>query len=216
MKKLLTFIVFLFVIAPQPVIAGKISGLPEPNTTGSVFLEQTLEKRRSIRSFKTDKLSIDQISQLLWAAQGITAPMSGFRTAPSAGATYPLELYVVTGDWVGLYQPRGHKLNILSNKDQRTKLAAASFGQMFISKAPLSIVIASVPARTEGRYGKKAKRYINMEVGHAAQNIHLQAVALGLGSVPVGAFSELAVKKILNLPENQIPLYIIPVGYPSF
>jgi len=189
--------------------------LPAPATVGKMSVEEALAKRRSVRRFAAKDLTIEQIGQLAWAAQGITEPSRGLRTAPSAGATYPLELYLVKADGVFHYLPRGHKVEQQSSQDRRADLADAAHGQGSVKGAPVSFVFAAVYERTRARYGDRAERYVHMEVGHAAENIHLQAVALGLASVPVGAFDDEAVAKVLSLPADQAPLYIIPVGYPS-
>lgn len=185
--------------------------LPAPKLKGELSLEETIRKRESIRNFKDKELTLDQISQLLWAAQGITH--DGKRAAPSAGATYPLEIYVVKSDGVFRYKTEDHKLERAVEGDQRTPLALAALGQRFIAEAPIDIVMAAVYSRTSWRYRERAERYVHMEAGHAAENIHLQAVALGLGSVPIGAFSDGKVKSVLSLPKDHEPLYIIPVGY---
>ncbi|UCC68624.1 MAG: SagB/ThcOx family dehydrogenase [Armatimonadota bacterium] len=189
--------------------------LPPPSTSGEVSVEQALGKRRSIRQFRRQDLTLEQIGQLAWAAQGITKPDTGFRTAPSAGALYPLELYLLTRDGVFRYVPKGHKLVQLAEADKRGDLARAALGQPWVSAAPLDFVISGVYARTRAKYGDRAERYVILEAGHVAQNIHLQAVALGLGSVPVGAYTDEAVSKVLDLSAEETPLYIIPVGYPA-
>jgi len=186
--------------------------LPSPITKGTVSLEETLRKRRSKRNFKDKNLTLEQISQLLWAAQGVT-DSRGYRTAPSAGALYPLEVYIVKSDGVFHYEPLDHKLTTVVSEDRRKNLALAALGQSFIAEAPLDIIIAAVYGRTKIRYGGRTERYVHMEAGHAAQNIHLEAVALGLGSVPIGAFWDDRVAKALDLPAEHKPLYIIPVGY---
>ncbi len=188
--------------------------LPGPIKKGTMPLEESLLKRRSKRNFKDKDLTLEQISQLLWAAQGVT-DSRGYRTAPSAGALYPLEVYIVKSDGVFHYEPLDHKLITIVSEDRRDNLSLAALGQSFIAKAPLDIVIAAVYGRTKIRYGGRTDRYVHMEAGHAAQNIHLQAVALGLGSVPVGAFWDDRVSKALDLPSDHKPLYIIPVGYPK-
>lgn len=189
--------------------------LPRPALKGEVSLEEAILKRRSQREFSKKDLSLEQISQLLWAAQGITAKKGGFafRNAPSAGALYPMEIYLVSKDGLFHYLPEGHKLDILGKKDLRKDLAGAALGQEAIAQAPLDIVICAVYPRITAKYGQRGIRYAQIEVGHIAQNIHLEAVALGLGSVPIGAFSDKEVKGILSLPEDNEPLYIIPVGY---
>lgn len=195
-------------------MATEIIELPKPKTLGKVSLEESIFRRRSERSYQKDKeLSMDQISQILWAAQGITDNNFGFRAAPSAGALYPLHIYLVKKDGFFRYIPDGHKLVQLSEKDIRPSLNRASLGQSFIREAPVSIIISGNFAITQAKYGARAFRYVCMEIGHVAENIHLQAVTLGLASVPVGAFWDDVVKKNLDLPDNQDPLYIIPIGY---
>ena len=189
--------------------------LPEPRTKGEVSLEETLERRRSKRCFTPGDLTWEQISQLLWAGQGVTGNRYGFRTAPSAGALYPLEFYLLTKDGLYYYLPQRHELEQTLRGDLRPQLCRAALGQESIEEASVSIVIAAIYQRAEWRYRERAARYVHIEVGHAAQNIHLQAVALGLGSVPIGAFDDEQVKKVLSLPKNHQPLYIIPVGYPK-
>ena len=189
--------------------------LPQPITKGKVSLEEAIFKRRSQREFQRKDLSWEQIGQLLWAAQGITAKRGGFnfRAAPSAGALYPLELYALTKDGLYHYIPEGHKLENLSDKDLRGDLAGAALGQGSVASGALDIVICAVYERITSKYGQRGMKYTHIEAGHVAQNIHLQAVALGLGSVPIGAFSDEGVQKTLGLPKDHEPLYIIPVGY---
>ncbi|MDD5566192.1 MAG: SagB/ThcOx family dehydrogenase [Candidatus Omnitrophica bacterium] len=189
--------------------------LPPPKSKGAVSLEEVIAKRRSHRSFNNQELSLAQISQLLWAAQGITERKGGhsLRNAPSAGALYPMEIYALTKDGLYHYLPQSHTLEVLSEGDLRGKLSGVSLGQASVSNAPLDIVICAVYERVTSKYRERGNRYVAIEAGHIAQNIHLQAVALGLVSVPVGAFSDEEVQKALNLPADCIPLYIIPVGY---
>ena len=194
---------------------AKVSPLPAPSKEGKMSLEQALAGRRSIRSFKAEALTREQISQLCWAAQGISDPKRGLRTSPSAGALYPLELYVVTGEGVEHYVPKGHALEKHREGDLRGKLQGAALGQSCVGKAPATFVIAAVVSRTQRKYGQRAERYVWMEVGHAAQNILLQATALGLGAVPVGAFRDEEVAKALSLPADHAPQYLIPVGVPE-
>jgi SagB-type dehydrogenase family enzyme len=186
--------------------------LPEPTLKGQMSVEETLARRRSVRQFDGKDLTMAQVGQLAWAAQGITDPATGHRTAPSAGALYPLELYLVKRDGAFRYVPRGHRLVPRSDKDLRGQLSQAALGQSSVREAPLDIVITGVYERTRVKYGDRAERYVHIEAGHVAQNIHLQAVALGLGSVSVGAFRDDEVAKVLNLPTGETPLYIIPVG----
>lgn len=187
--------------------------LPASNRKGTVSIEETLEKRRSKRRFLPRRLSQGQLSQLLWAAQGVL--QRGLRTAPSAGALYPLEIYMATKDGVYHYVPQKHELEQTIQGNILPELAKAALDQDFIAEAPVNFVIAAEDQRAERRYGERAARYVCIEVGHVAQNIHLQAVALGLGSVPVGAFKDDLVHQVMGLPADQRPLYIVPVGYPA-
>lgn len=186
--------------------------LPQPETKGKISVEEAIAKRRSVRSYRGAPLNNKELSQLLWAAQGITDAANGLRAAPSAGATYPLETYVAGASGVFHYLPREHLLQRIAENDQRPALASAAFDQRWVREASAVIVFAAVAGRTTDRYGNRGLMYVHMEAGHAAQNIHLQAVALGMGSVPVGAFNEQAVAKALKLPADQTPLYLIPVG----
>jgi SagB-type dehydrogenase family enzyme len=189
--------------------------LSPPLLKGPKSLEEVIAARRSVRRFKSEALSAEQISQLCWAAQGITDQARGYRTCPSAGATYPLELYVVTAGGVDHYRPAGHALERHRDGDLRRALQEASLHQTFVGQAPATFVITAVVPRTERRYRERAMRYVHMEVGHCGQNILLQAVALGLGAVPVGAFHDEDVAKALSLPPEHAPLYLIPVGVPE-
>jgi SagB-type dehydrogenase family enzyme len=191
---------------------GTIIALPEPDKSGLVPLEQTMAARRSRRDFKPRALTVEQIGQLVWAAQGQDAH-SRYRTCPSAGATYPLEVFVVTADGLFRYLPGKHTLEKLADQDLRAALASAAWGQQFIEAAPLTLVFAAQFSRTTGRYGKRGVRYVCMEAGHAAQNVHLQAEALGLGSVAVGAFDDASVGGVLSLPRQFEPIYMVTVGY---
>ncbi|HDL77910.1 MAG TPA: SagB/ThcOx family dehydrogenase [Lentisphaerae bacterium] len=199
--------------AGRKEIPDKIT-LEEPRMKGPISVEEAIARRRSVRRFLDKPLSRQQISQLLWAAQGITDKARGYRAAPSAGATYPLTVFAMTPEGIYRYLPAGHELELVRKGDFRSPLARAALDQPWVAEAPLDIVITAEPRRTTGRYGRRGMMYIYMEAGHAAQNIHLQAVSLGLGSVPVGAFDDDRVADILQLPEGHSPLYIIPVGYP--
>jgi SagB-type dehydrogenase family enzyme len=194
-------------------MAARIIDLPRPKTISKYSLEQSIAERRSEREFLDRDLSDEQLSQILWAAQGITDTSFGFRTAPSAGALYPLNIYIIKKDGVFRYLPDGHRMVELSREDKRASLVRASLGQASINEAPVSIIISANFAITQAKYGPRAFRYVCMEIGHVAENIELQAVALGLGSVPLGAFWDDVIKSSLDLPENQDPLYIIPIGY---
>lgn len=192
----------------------EVVSLPTPRTVGPMSLEEALARRRSVRSYAPRPLSWEEVSQLLWAAQGITDPR-GFRTAPSAGALYPLELYLALPEGWYHYRPEGHLLEQLGEEDIRPLLWEAGLRQGALQEAPAVFVVVAVPARTEAKYGTRALRYVQLEAGHAAQNLLLQATALGLGAVPIGAFDDVAVRRALQLPSDTLPLYLIPVGEPA-
>jgi SagB-type dehydrogenase family enzyme len=199
-----------------------------PRLKSNVSLEETISRRRAARRYSRKPLLLSQLSQLLWSAQGITGTRQ-FRAAPSAGATYPLEIYVVIGKQcivaseakqgsqelqAGIYhyEPNSHSLSLHTSGDLRPYLAGAALNEEFIAKAPVDIVICALYNRTSYRYGKRGERYVHMEVGHVGENIHLQAVALGLSTVEVGAFNDEAVTKVLGVNQQVKPLYIMPVG----
>jgi SagB-type dehydrogenase family enzyme len=199
--------------APE-LVELSVTPLPVPRLEGPLSLEEALRGRRSVRAFTDTALTLDEIGQLLWAAQGITDPR-GYRTAPSAGALYPLEVYAVTPEGVFHYEPVNHALVSLSGEDVRGSLAAAALGQQPILDSPLILTITAVFERTEVKYGsERGPRYVYLEAGHAAQNVLLEAVALGLGAVPIGAFDDAEVMQVLGLPPDHLPLYLIPVGNP--
>lgn len=193
--------------------------LPPPLRAGSLAFEEVLRARRSVRKFLGEAVPLYEIAQLLWAAQGITSDQ-GFRTAPSAGATYPLELTLVAGRVADLapgvyrYRPAAHDLVRLTEADRRADLADAAYLQESVEGAAAILVISAVVERTWLRYGERARRYVYMEAGHTAQNVQLQATALGLGTVPVGSFRDDDVATLLGLSAEEAPLYLIPVGRP--
>lgn len=190
--------------------------LPAPRFTDGVSIEQALAERRSVREYKHGALALAQVSQLLWAAQGET--QLDARTAPSAGALYPLELYLVAGEVRDLapgvyrYVPSGHQLEPVVAGDLRSDLCAAALEQECASEGAAVFVFTAVERHTTRKYGPRGVRYVHIEVGHAAQNLALQATALGLGTVTVGAFDDTAVARLLHLPEGEAPLYLMPVG----
>jgi len=190
---------------------GEPVPLPKPRAKGEVSVEESIGRRRSLREFAPSRLSLADISQLAWSAQGLTSPQ-GLRAAPSAGARYPLELYVACPEGLFRYQPDGHALIRTQTADLRSRLAEAAWGQRFLAEAPVSLIFAAVYERTMKRYGERGVRYVHIDVGHAAENVHLQAEALGLGSCAVGAFDDDAVARVLSLPSQEKPIYIIPVG----
>ncbi|OGO54014.1 MAG: hypothetical protein A2V85_12390 [Chloroflexi bacterium RBG_16_72_14] len=202
-------------VAPERVPGAwrEVEALPSPRLDGPVSLEAALLGRRSVRSFSDVPLTVEEIGQLLWAAQGVTDD-AGHRTAPSAGAMYPLELDVVTADGFARYVPDGHRLAWRGDADLRASLSEVAQGQAAILEAPLVIVISGVPERTAARYGERAERYVAMEAGHAAQNALLESVSLGLGAVVVGAFDDEAVRRLLALADGEEPLYLVPIGHP--
>jgi SagB-type dehydrogenase family enzyme len=201
----------------QRIGVGERIKLPEPRYTSNISVEEALAQRRSIRAYSGETLTIEEVSQLLWAAQGITSSWEG-RTAPSAGALYPLELYLVVGDVEGIdkgvykYIPEDHELEKVKDGDIRAELADAALGQACVRDVAIDIVFTAIYERTTGKYRERGIRYVQMEAGHAAQNVYLQAVSLDLGTVVIGAFDDSEVKKVTNIQEQEDPLYIMPVG----
>ena len=193
--------------------SSAISDLPDPRLQGARSLEEILAARRSLREFADEPLTDIEISQLLWATQGVTDP-AGLRAAPSAGALYPLEVYVARSSGLYHFQPARHELTRLNDKDLRQAIHGAALAQDSLAEAPVVFVITAVYARTQAKYGARAERYVHMEAGHAAQNLLLQAAALDLGGVPIGAFNDNRVSEIVGLPKNEAPLYLIPIGHP--
>ncbi len=191
--------------------------LPDPVTDGQMSVEEALTLRRSIRSYKEEPLNMEELGQLLWSAQGITSE-EGFRTAPSAGATFPLEMFVVVNDVEtlskGIYQyhPHDHQLEMLREEDVSSPLYRACLSQSMILDGGAVLVFAAVFERTTDRYGDRGERYVHNEVGHVGQNIHLQAAALDLGTVVIGAYRDDEVEEILQLGDEYRVLYLMPVG----
>jgi len=215
----------------EKIEVGERIKLPEPIYKSNVSVEEALSKRRSIRTYSGENLTIAEVSQLLWAAQGITSPW-GERTAPSAGALYPLELYLVVGNvecfdkGVYKYKPEGHELEKVLDGDKRGELAKAAIGpnQKHVRDAAINIVFTAAYERTTVKYKTlvyeertgasylRGIRYVHMEAGHAAQNVYLQAASLDLGTFVIGAFIDDKVKEVVNAEEQEEPLYIMPVG----
>ncbi len=202
--------------------------LPEPAFESDVPVEEALKNRRSIRSYQDKELTLEHLSQILWSAYGITKPMEsgpdflrgGLRAAPSAGARYPLEIYAVCGEVSGLaagiykYDSREHTLKLLQSGDHRSDLTEAAYGQSFIARAPASLFYSAIYERTTSKYGQRGKdRYVCMDLGHSAENVYLQAYSLNIGTCAVGAFSDKEVSKVMQLPDQETPLYIMPLGY---
>lgn len=204
--------------APASINRVEIMKLPEPKFIGRTSLEETLLNRRSIREFKDQSLTLADVSQLLWAAQGVTEQRRGFRTAPSAGALYPLELYVAVGNventasGIYKYRPHEHELVKVADGDVREELCRAALGQSSVRDGAIVLVFSVVYERTTIKYGDRGIQYAHMEVGHAAQNVYLQAVSLDLGTVVIGAFYDDKVKQVMGMEDSEIPLCIMPVG----
>ncbi len=193
---------------------GEKMRLPAPQTAGGLSVAAALAKRRSHREFAARLLSLEQVSQLCWAAQGITDREQGLRAAPSAGALYPITLFLVDAQGVYEYEPHGHALRCVRTGDLRGKLQAAAWDQLCVGAAPLCLIFAMDVGRTAAKYGHRAERYCLLEAGHVAQNVLLQATALELVGVPVGAFKDAEVAALLDLPGNLRPVYLVPVGQP--
>lgn len=200
------------------VDSEKIS-LPDPRTDSDVSVEEAINNRRSRRSYADTFLSLKQISQLLWAAQGITGSAhGGLRSAPSAGALYPMEIYLVNGggkdlsEGVYKYSPRDHLLVKTIDQDKRKELSRAALGQSPVSSAPAVLVFCAVYERVTGKYGERGVRYVHMEAGHCSENVYLQCESLDLKTVSIGAFRDEMVRDVLNLEKNEAPLYLMPVG----
>jgi SagB-type dehydrogenase family enzyme len=216
-KSFTRFMIICLIFFCTDLYGESIIDLPKPRYKGSVTLEETLKERRSVREFSDQPLTLEEISQLLWATQGITEE-SGKRTSPSAGALYPLDIYLLNGNVKNLpagiykYNPFKHHIIKIKEGDKKEELSFASLGQPWVKNAAVNFIIAAVYERTTKKYGERGIKYVHIEVGHAAQNLLLQATALRLGAVPVGAFNDGWVRKIVGLRDNEQPLYIISVG----
>ncbi len=191
--------------------------LPEVRRQGPTSVERALADRRSRRRYADEPLPLSEAAQLLWAAQGVTHA-KGLRTAPSAGALYPLEVYLVAGMVTGLepglyrYEPEGHRLTPRLEGDLRAALSQKALEQSWVADAPALLVITAVVRRSARKYGRRAERYALIEAGHAAQNVYLQAEALGLATVIVGAFQDAPLARVLELPRGEQPIGLMPVG----
>jgi SagB-type dehydrogenase family enzyme len=195
---------------------SRVQLLPPRHESGT-SVEEALLNRRSVREYTGEALTLAEVSQLLWAAQGTTDPR-GLRTVPSAGALYPLEVYVVVGDVTDLtpgvyrYAPDAHELVKVLSQDRRVELADAALEQKCVEEAAVDFVFTAVPERTTGKYGDRGVRYVHIEAGHAAQNVYLQAEALGLGMTVVGAFDDGHVRELVGASPEEQALYVISVG----
>jgi len=205
--------------SPVVLSSGEVT-LPTPDLKGGMAVEAALQGRRSERQYGDQPLSLDGLSQILWAAQGVTGSQ-GYRTAPSAGGLYPLEILVAAGDVEGIadgvyrYRPVSHSLVPVIAGDRREALSSAALDQSAVQEAPAVIIIAAVPARTTVKYGERGMRYVYMEAGHASQNVYLQAESLGLSTVAIGAFQDEEVAAAAGLEPGEVPLYLMPVGSPA-
>jgi len=208
----ITSILFPFYQGGPAVSFAQTISLPKPRLDGTVSLEKTLQERRSVRSYKDEPLTLAEVSQILWAAQGITESQRGLRTAPSARAQYFIEVYLVTGKVSDLppglykYQPKGHELLKVAEGDKKADLHKAA-GQASIQKAPVALLICGLSDKAAGN-----PTFMYLEAGHVSQNIYLQGVSLGLGTVAMAGFKPEEVKKALSLPEKEVPIYIMPLG----
>lgn len=196
--------------AERPVPAA-FKELPEPSREGGLPLHEAIAARRSTRTYGSRKLTDAEVGQLLWAGQGITSPR-GFRTAPSAGALYPMFLYYADDVALWRYEPRRHGLAKVLDGDVRAEIARAGLEQAPLKRAPGIIIVVAKPAINAVKYGGRAERYCMLEAGHIGQNILLTAEALGLGACPIGAFRDGDVLDVLELGDDYLPLYLIPVG----
>ncbi len=228
MRKLSIFLFGLFISACLLAQNLEIQSilLPNPNVSGDVSIEEVLNARRSVRQYADSSMSINEISQLLWAAYGVTksyeSPTSlrgGLKTSPSAGALYPLELYLVAWNIDQLengiykYFSEDHSLKLVMSGDKRDELSTAAWDQSWLRDAAGAIVYSAVFSRTTDKYGERGKdRYVCMDVGHSAQNVYLQGVALRIGTCAIGAFNDNKLKELINMPEDETPLYIMPIG----
>jgi SagB-type dehydrogenase family enzyme len=236
MKYLTIVLLAACILMPSAAWSGKYNlehkaiatvELPKPMLTSDFSIEKVLNERRSVRSYEDEPLTLEEVSQLLWSAYGITYPRKGapefirggLKTAPSAGARYPLEIYLVAGDVKGLlpgiywYVPEGHVIHRLADGDVRLDLQAACLSQKFAGEAPVSIVWSAVYERCTEKYGERGQeRYVCMDLGHSAQNVYLQCGSLGLGTCAIGAFTDEALKKLIGMTEEEVPLYVMPIG----
>lgn len=188
--------------------------LPPPKLTGRLSLEEAIAARRSVREFSKQPLTVEELGQLCWAGQGITDPKTGHRAAPSAGAKFPIELFLVTAEGLDHYLPKGHRLERLSSTDLRSRIQEAALGQECVGEAAVCVVIAAVEERVASKYGRRAHQYCLLEAGHVAQNMLLQAVSLQLGGVAIGAYDDDKVAKIVDLPKDHRVLYMLAIGRP--
>jgi SagB-type dehydrogenase family enzyme len=201
----------------EPIV-GEVVKLPRPVKKSGYSVEEAITSRRSRRSYTNEPISLNHISQLCWAAQGITETSTGLRAAPSAGALYPLDLFLVIGSsdlatGVYHYSCKEHILERVKSGDYRKQLREAALEQEWVENGAFDFVITATYDRTTIRYGERGReRYVPMEAGHVAQNICLQAESLGFGTVTIGAFHDEQIRKVISAPSEHVPLYVMPVG----
>ncbi|GAY26130.1 nitroreductase [Desulfurococcaceae archaeon AG1] len=202
--------------------------LPAPMLDGDVSVESALANRRSIREYLDEPLTLDELSQILWASYGVSETIYGFKTTPSAGATYPLNIYaviyprgVITPEGKALaegsyiYEPHSHRLRLVRAGDLSSELYRVCVNQEWVLKAKAVLVFTAVYERTTRRYGERGIRYVWIEVGHAGQNVYLQATSLGLATVAIGAFYDDELRKLIGAGDDEHPLYVMPVARPA-
>jgi SagB-type dehydrogenase family enzyme len=202
-----------------------ITSLPSPVLTGNISVEEAIQNRRSVRTFSNESITIGNLSQILWAAQGITDNQSSLRAAPSAGQVYPLEIYIIIGNngvsglenGVYHYVPSNNTLEKLLNGDLKSDLSGIANGQPWVKQAPIDILITGNYLKMVDKYGDKdlSTRFVDLEAGHVGENIYLESESLGLVTVSLGSFNEKQLVQLLNIPNNETPLYIFPVGHPK-
>ena len=208
------------IFTAAPGLGAELVKLPPASHKGAMSVEEALKVRRTVRQFAARALDLRQVSQLLWGADGLSDPR-GYRTAASAGATYPLEIYLVVGErgvtglpaGVYRYLVKEHALEPGIKGDLRQAVARAALHQIWMTHAPVMVVIAAEYRRCTARYGERGLMYTHMEAGHVGANVFLQAEALGLGAGIVGAFEDRGLSQSLQLPKDYVPLLVMPVGY---
>jgi len=228
---ILSLLILLLLTPDSYILASRQEGeaqqtpakvkLPQPTYTGKVSVEETIKRRRCVRSYLSKPLTLSQVSQLLWAAQGITGGRDYLRAAPSAGALDPIEMYLVVSSGgvdkldAGVYHylPKPHSIEAVKKGDYRGKVVAGALVQQWIGEAPVILIVTADYARTTRKYGERGIRYVHIEAGHVGQNIFLQAGAMDLGAGIAGAFSDRLLSKVIGLPSELTPLLIMPVGY---
>lgn len=199
-----------------------IVNLPQIEIARNMSVDQAIQNRRSVRRFSATPLTLKDVSQLLWAAQGITDFERNFRTTPSAGGVFPMEIYLVAGDdgvqeldaGIYHYNPFNHTLEMIVRGDMRYNLSQAAHQQKWVNDAPISLIITGNYLKMQDRYSDKnlSTRFVDMEAGHIGENIYLEAVSRGLGTVAIGSFYDDQMINLLKLPANETPIYIYPIG----